>query len=125
MESLNRERYRNPNSFGYAPPIVNKRPMGNNNSVLKNQTSPLMNTVAIDPKIFKLNPVTLQCPFCHRTVTTDVETSCSCRAFCFWWFTGWFPYFCIQCCRGKGLRCEDAVHYCPCCDGQIGTYSAC
>ena len=129
MESLNREQsYPSPNSFNeYAAPIANRRrPMESTNSLIINQTSPsVITTVVINPDYFKLNPITIQCPFCHRMITTDVKTSWSCLALCLWGFTGWIPYFCIQCCRGKELCCQNAVHYCPCCNNQIGKYSAC
>ena len=78
----------------------------------------------LNSEIFKLDPVFLNCPFCHQNVTTSVETSFSFCACCLCMCTGLTIYLCIQLCRGKDICCKNAIHICPSCGKQLGYYSA-
>jgi hypothetical protein len=82
------------------------------------------NQMVDDPKKYKLSPVVTKCPHCFQQVTTNVETSCSCCACCVCCMTAFVVYACIQCCRGKDICCQDAVHRCPSCQKDIYYYKA-
>ena len=82
------------------------------------------NQMVDDVNKYKLSPVVTKCPHCYQQVTTNVETSCSCCACCVCCLTGFVIYACIQCCRGKDICCQDAVHRCPSCQKDIYYYKA-
>ena len=82
------------------------------------------NQMVDDPNKYKLSPVVTKCPHCYQQVTTNVETQCSCCACCVCCMTGFVIYACIQCCRGKDICCQDAVHRCPSCQKDIYYYKA-
>jgi hypothetical protein len=82
------------------------------------------NQMVDDPKKYKLSPVVTKCPHCFQQVTTNVETSCSCCACCCCIISIFFIYACIQCCKGKDICCQDAVHRCPSCQKDIYYYKA-
>jgi len=89
------------------------------------QTVPITtNQMVNDPKKYKLSPVVTKCPHCFQTVTTNVETRCSCCACCCCIVGVFFIYACYQCCRDKELCCQDAVHKCPSCQKDIFYYKA-
>ena len=95
------------------------------NAVVVNQQAPAVALSALNPDIYKIAPVSVKCPFCQNTITTSVETSCSCAACCLCCWTGYLIYMCIQCCRNKDICCCNAEHSCPSCGKRIGYYSAC
>jgi len=82
------------------------------------------NQLVDDPKKYRLSPVVTKCPHCFQTVTTNVETKCSCGACCVCCMTLLVVYLCIQCCRDKDFCCQDAVHKCPSCQKDIFFYKA-
>ena len=82
------------------------------------------NQLVDDPKKYRLSPVVTKCPHCFQTVTTNVETTCSCCACCVCCMTGLVIYLCIQSCRDKDFCCQDAVHKCPSCQKDIFFYKA-
>lgn len=82
------------------------------------------NQIVDDPKKYRLSPVVTKCPHCFQTVTTNVETKCSCCACCVCCMTVLVIYLCIQCCRDKDFCCQDAVHKCPSCQKDIFFYKA-
>jgi len=73
---------------------------------------------------FGLSPVSTTCTFCGSMVTTQVQETCNCEACCLCCMTGFLIYAIIQCCNGKDLCCCDAIHICPNCGRQLGTYYA-
>ena len=113
---------------GYAAPIIPASAPVNTNGplpVVTNQQTPLLQTtLLINPDLFKLDPVVVQCPFCNTMVTTNVETSWNCLVCCWCWFF-LILYIIVQVVRGKSLLCNDAKHNCPHCGRTIAQYSAC
>ena len=105
-----------------AQPIIIAQPPEYVVPVTNNQIA--VASVIYDNKMFKLNPVLIQCPFCRKNVTTTVEPSFSCCACCVCMFTGLLIFICIQLIRGKEICCQDATHYCPNCNNKIGFYKA-
>ncbi len=92
------------------------------NSIVVNQQNP---PGIIPPNMFKTNPIALNCLFCHKPVLTIVIKECNCCACFLCFFSCFFLYIFIQCCRGKDLCCYDARHICPNCGNLLGTYEAC
>jgi hypothetical protein len=89
------------------------------------QVVPITTNQMVDyPNKYKLSPVVTKCPHCYQQVTTNVETQCSCCACCVCCMTAFVVYACIQCCRGKDICCQDAVHRCPSCQKDIYYYKA-
>ena len=113
---------------GYAAPIIPDSVPVNTNQplpVVTNQQTPLLQTtLLINPDLFKLDPVSVQCPFCNTMVTTNVETSWNCLVCC-WCWCFFVLYLIVQLVRGKSLLCNDAKHICPHCGKTIAQYSAC
>ena len=110
-----------PNQYGQpatAPPGSVPMP----NAIVINQQSP---AVMINPEVFKLNPVTINCPSCGKTITTVVTQNFSCLACLLCCCTSLICYLIIQTCRGKDLCCQDADHTCPYCGRLIASYKAC
>ena len=105
-----------------AQPIIIAQPPEYVVPVTNNQIA--VASVIYDNKMFKLNPVLIQCPFCRKNVTTTVEPSFSCCACCVCMFTGLLIFICIQLIRGKEICCQDATHYCPNCNNKIAVYKA-
>ena len=105
-----------------AQPIIIAQPPEYVVPVTNNQIA--VASVIYDNKMFKLNPVLIQCPFCRKNVTTTVEPSFSCCACCVCMFTGLLIFICIQLIRGKEICCQDATHYCPNCNNKVGIYKA-
>ena len=91
-------------------------------SIVLNQQEP---SVFIPPNMFKLQPVSLNCNFCNKPITTTVTQEFNCCACLLCWCTGLLCYVCIQCIRGKDLCCYDATHRCPYCNNTIAIYQAC
>ena len=91
-------------------------------SIVLNQQEP---SVFIPPNMFKLQPVSLNCNFCHKPITTTVTQEFNCCACLLCWCTGLLWYVCIQACRGKDICCYDARHTCPSCGNVLGQYTAC
>ena len=52
-------------------------PPGMPNTIVVNQQSP---AIIVSPDMFKLNPVSLTCHFCHKPVTTLVTQEFNCCA---------------------------------------------
>ena len=92
------------------------------NTIVVNQQGP---ATMVHPDMFKTTPVALNCTFCHKPITTNVNKTFNCCACCLCYFTGILLYVCIQCCRGKDICCYDASHTCPYCGNVVGTYTAC
>ena len=80
--------------------------------------------VVINSDIFRLEPVLINCPFCHKNVTTTVEPTFSCCACLLCMCTGLLIFICIQLCRNKQICCQDADHFCPNCNNKIASYRA-
>ena len=89
-----------------------------------NQAQPQVVNVVSAPK-FGTQPLSITCQFCKNPVTTTVNKTCSCCACCLCWSTGLLIWICIQSCREKEINCWDAVHICPSCGQQLGTYTSC
>ncbi len=89
-----------------------------------NQAQPQVVNVVAAPN-FGTQPVSITCQFCKNPVTTTVNKTCSCCACCLCWSTGLLIWICIQSCRGKEINRWDAVHICPSCGQQLGTYTSC
>jgi len=99
---------------GQQPVIVNPVPVATNQVAVQ----------GVNQEQFKLSPVVTKCPHCFQTITTTVETQCSCCACCVFCMTGLLIYLCIQCCRNKDFCCQDATHKCPNCGKDIAFYKA-
>ena len=109
------------NAYGQ-PIAVPPGPPQMPNTIVINQQSPAM---MIHPNMFKTTPVSLNCTFCKKPITTTVTQTFNCCACCLCWCTGLLLYVCIQLCRGKDICCYDARHTCPYCGNVVGTYTAC
>ena len=108
---------------GYGQPAaLFPNQQGGKRTIIINQQQPV--TIA-NPNMFKTTPVATTCPFCRKTMTTNVSTSCNCCSVLLCWFTCLAFYVCVQCCRGKDICCYDAKHTCPHCGGLVGTYTSC
>ena len=107
----------------YGTPVV--QTTTSTGAVVVNQESPVTVVTVLDPSLFKTSTVITQCPYCRNVVSTDVQTSCNCCAFCCCCWTGFVFYACVQCCRGKDICCCNAIHTCPSCKKQLGSYVAC
>jgi len=110
-----------PNQYGQpatAPPGSVPMP----NAIVINQQSPGM---MLNPDMFKLNPVNINCPSCGKIITTVVTQNFSCLACLLCCCTGLVCYLLIQVCRGKDICCQDADHTCPYCGRLIASYKAC
>ena len=98
----------------------------NSSIIVKNQSSPfIINPLTGNTEYLTLSPVTLQCPFCHAIITTEVETSCSYGAVCLCLCIGLLCYSSSQKNNHKEFCCKNAVHSCPNCGAQIAKYNAC
>ena len=71
------------------------------------------------------SPVTILCPDCKVTVTTNVKKSINCCNCVFCIFSLGIFWACHQCCKHKSMHCCDATHQCPTCGKVFGIYSAC
>ena len=107
-------------SSQFGQPQVVQQPQMGQAQVVPVTTNQMVN----DPKKYKLSPVVTKCPHCFQQVTTNVETSCSCCACCCCIISFFVIYACIQCCKGKDICCQDAVHRCPSCQKDIYYYKA-
>ena len=113
---------------GYGGPVVQGPPQpAAVVPIVVNQPMPVVvaTPIIMNPDLFKLNPVSIQCPFCLNMITTNVIKNWNCGACCLFCWTGWLIYLCIQLSSGKEFCCCDAVHTCPVCNKPIGTYKAC
>ena len=106
---------------GYAQPATDPL-QGAPNTIVVNQQGPM---TVVHPDMFKTTPVTLNCQYCHKPISTTVVQKFNCCACLLCWCTGLLCYICIQCCRGKDFCCYDATHTCPQCGQVVGTYHAC
>ena len=96
----------------------------NQTPIVVNQAQPqqVINVVNAE---FGTQPVSITCQFCKTPVTTNVQKTCSCCAFCLCCWTGLLIWICIQCCRKKEINCWDAQHTCPNCGQILGNYQSC
>ena len=110
---------------GYGQPAGGQPHMrGPQQTPVTNQAQPQVVNVVAGQK-FGTVPLSITCQFCKNPVTTTVNKTCSCCACCLCWSTGLLIWICIQSCRGKEINCWDAVHICPSCGQQLGTYTSC
>ncbi|XP_049784120.1 lipopolysaccharide-induced tumor necrosis factor-alpha factor homolog [Schistocerca nitens] len=67
-------------------------------------------------------PTTLQCPSCHKTVTTEIRYKSNTKthivAVLLFVFLCW-PCICVPYCTGC---CRVKEHYCPGCNAFLGAY---
>jgi hypothetical protein len=92
-----------------------------NRQVVVNQSTPTI----IGTSEFGTSPISLNCPFCYRPITTDTECECNGCSCCLCLLTCCICYMCIQSCRGKSVCCCDYTHKCPNCGHFLGKYSSC
>ena len=112
----------NPMNPGYGRPALFPNQGAGVPPIIVNQQAPV---AVVNPNMFKTTPVALTCPFCHKTMTTNVKQSCNCCSILLCWVTCLAFYVIVQCCRGKDLCCCDATHTCPHCGNVVGTYTSC
>ncbi len=67
----------------------------------------------------------LKCPFCQKSVETEVTKKCSIINILCFIITTPILWACLKCCRGKDCNCYDANHKCKRCRREIANYSAC
>ena len=70
-------------------------------------------------------PHEVQCPFCHKKIQTNVETSCNMGSCCLCFWLSCITWAIILLILGKEIGCADAIHRCPNCKNIIGTYRSC
>ena len=70
-------------------------------------------------------PHEVQCPFCHKKIQTNVETSCNMGSCCLCFWLSCITWAIILLISGKEIGCADAIHRCPNCKNIIGTYRSC
>ena len=111
----------------YGKPVVQST--GNTDTIVIIQQTPTQTTKKavnpVNPDMYKTSPVIIQCPDCGAIVTTNVMKSCNCLACFCCCITACVIYSCVQCCKGKDICCYDAIHSCPACGKQVGSYVAC
>ena len=106
------------------PPIIIAQPQQPIQYVIPVASNQIYAAPMYNSDIFMLDPVLINCPFCHQNVTTTVEPTFSCCACCICLCTGLLIFILIQLCRNKNICCQDAVHYCPNCNNKVGFYKA-
>lgn len=73
---------------------------------------------------FKSSPITITCPFCKNTVTTETESKLNFVAcICCLMFN--ILYCCVQMCGDRNPCCLDISHRCPKCGKIVGHYNSC
>ena len=73
---------------------------------------------------FQSSPVTITCPFCKNTVTTETESKLNFVAcICCLMFN--ILYCCVQMCGDRNPCCLDISHRCPKCGKIVGHYNSC
>ena len=103
---------------GYGQPLTNYQ----NPNIIPIQTVP---TVVVNaPTKFTKSPMSLVCPRCKASITTNIQEEFNWSAFCLCCFTCFVIFACIQCCNGKDLGCTDVKHFCPNCGQMVGGYVA-
>ena len=104
---------------GYGQPLNNYQ----NPTIITVQTAP---RPAYSPIKFEKTPMTLVCPFCGVSMTTNIKEECNWSACGFCWISGFCIFACVQCCMGKSVGCTDVKHFCtnPLCGRMIGGYKA-
>lgn len=70
----------------------------------------------------KLDPVFMNCTFCHKPISTTVTQSFDCCAFSLCCLSLCIPYIIVQSCRGKDFMPYKGTHTCPYCGNVVGTY---
>ena len=107
----------------YATSVMISSLPQNGGTIIVNQAVPPV--IISSHNYLGTSPVSITCPLCKKSITTNVETSCNCATCLLCWITGFILFACIQCCSGKEIGCCDAIHKCPNCSNIIGTYSSC
>ena len=70
-------------------------------------------------------PHSVECPFCHKKETTNVEASCNMGSCCLCFWLSCITWAIVLLIRGKEIGCADATHRCPNCKNVIGVYRSC
>ena len=70
-------------------------------------------------------PHEVECPFCHKDVTTSVEANCNIGSCCLCFWLSCITWAIILLIMGKEIGCADATHRCPNCKNVIGVYRSC
>ena len=70
-------------------------------------------------------PHNINCPFCHKYITTLVETNCNIGSCCLCFWLSCLVWAAILLFKGKEIGCADATHKCPNCKNVIGIYHSC
>ena len=73
---------------------------------------------------FGTEPVQFYCPYCKKHVTTKVQRKISPCALSSCILSLCIFYVIVQACRDKEKNCYDAVHKCPNCNNELGSYTA-
>ena len=103
---------------GYGQPLTYYQ----NPIIIPIQTVP---TVRINsPLKFKKSPMSVICPRCKATVTTNIQDEFNWSACLFCCCTLFVIFACVQICNGKDIGCTDVKHFCPNCGQMIGGYDA-
>ncbi len=71
-----------------------------------------------------IEPVSMICFYCLKSIVTKTSTSINCLA-CLCCLCATLLYLCHQCCNGKNICCINVTHRCPSCGRILGKYSAC
>ena len=79
----------------------------------------------VNPINFGTKPIAMNCIFCKKPITTQVERTCNVCACILCYCTGLVFYVCVQACRKKEFCCYDGEHKCPECGRVLGNYNAC
>ena len=103
-------------------PVVNQTP----GVIIANQTAPII--VESSPVVFRKTPISMTCPYCGLSITTEIDSSLNCLIFlmylygCCCAFLWLFP-LCLQLCTNKEIcNCCDVTHRCPNCRRVLGKY---
>ena len=70
-------------------------------------------------------PHNINCPFCHKNVTTLVETNFNFGSCCLCFWLSCIVWGIILISMGKEIGCADVIHKCPYCKKVIGIYHSC
>ena len=109
----------------YGQPIVDL-PSEQEVDVINNQFKEIEDRPGIPVSVIDSSmPHELKCPFCHKMIFTEVETTCNMGSCCLCFWLSCIRWVIILLCMGKEIGCADATHRCPECKANIGNYRSC
>ena len=94
-------------------PVVNQTP------IIVNQTAPII--VESSPVVFRKTPISMTCPYCGLSITTEIDSSFNCLI-CLM-YLNYCSALCLQLFTNKEIcGCCDVTHRCPNCRRVLGKY---